>query len=232
MSGAVAPDLAALTWRDLENGADGADARTVLVVPLGATEQHGPHLPLSTDTDIAVALAVRLAARVRSAVVAAPVAFGASGEHQGFPGTLSIGQEAVQLLVIELVRSAAATFSRTVLVSAHGGNARPLDRAVRHLRAEKHDVLAFSPRWDGDAHAGRTETSLMLALAPEKVRLDRAEAGDTSPIESLMPRLRAGGLRAVTANGVLGDPAGASAEEGERLLSRAVDDLVSLVTSR
>lgn len=201
----------------------------VLVVPLGATEQHGPHLPVSTDTDIAVALAERLARQSPEVVVTMPVAFGASGEHQDFPGTLSIGQEAVELLLVELCRSADTSFSRTLIISAHGGNAEPVVRAVRRLREESRDVRAFAPRWKGDAHAGRTETSVMLALAPERVRLENAEPGNTTAIAELMPRLRRDGLRAVTANGVLGDPAGASAEEGEELLRRTVDDLVALV---
>jgi len=218
--------LGSLTWPEV---ADRAHAEPILAVPLGATEQHGPHLPLSTDTDIAVALAERLAREVRSVVVAAPVAFGASGEHQGFPGTLSIGQAAVELLLVELVRSAAATFSRTVIVSAHGGNAEPVARAVRRMRHEGRDVLAFSPRWGGDAHAGRTETSVMLALAPGRVRLGRAETGNTAPLGELMPRLRRDGVRAVTANGVLGDPTGASAEQGEELLRGAVGELAALV---
>ena len=73
----------------------------------------------------------------------------------------------------------------------------------------------------GDAHAGRTETSLMLALAPSEVLLDRAAAGDTRPIAELLPELRAHGVREVSPNGVLGDPAGASAEEGDAAPSPA-----------
>ena len=75
----------------------------------------------------------------------------------------------------------------------------------------------WSPRSPGgDAHAGRTETSLMLAIAPDAVRLELAEPGCTEPLESLLPRLRAEGVRPVSANGVLGDPTGASADEGAR----------------
>ena len=222
-------ELASLTWTD---AADLAGRGAVLVVPVGATEQHGPHLPMSTDTDIAVALAETLAREVADIVVAPAVAFGSSGEHQGFPGTLSIGQEAVELLLLELVRSATETFPRVLLVSAHGGNAQPVTRAVCRLRGEGRSVLAWAPRWDGDAHAGRTETSVMLALAPHRVRLDAARAGNTSPVRDLLPRLREGGLAAVTANGVLGDPAGANAEEGDTLLRRAAAELAHLVISR
>jgi creatinine amidohydrolase len=159
-------------------------------------------------------------------VVAAPaVAYGSSGEHAGFAGTLSIGREATELLLVELGRSASATFAAVVLVSAHGGNRVPVERAERRLHAEGRRVLAVFPRWPGDAHAGRVETSLMLALHPDRVRRELAEAGATAPIDELMPRLIAGGVRPVSANGVLGDPAGADAAEGRRLLDRAVDEL-------
>ncbi|MBW8482690.1 mycofactocin biosynthesis peptidyl-dipeptidase MftE [Actinomadura parmotrematis] len=204
----------------------------ILVIPVGATEQHGPHLPLSTDTDIAVALADGLAARVPRVVVAPPVAYGASDEHRGFPGTLSIGHETAGLLLMHLLRSAAATFPRVLLVNAHGGNTRAVTSAVRRVRDEGHDVAAWSPRWGGDAHAGRTETSVMLALAPHRVHLDRAAAGNTAPLADLMPRLRTEGLRPVTPNGVLGDPAGACAREGDRLLRHAVEDLVAQAVDR
>ena len=213
--------LAGATWPEAERDMTGA----VLAVPIGSTEQHGPHLPLSTDTDIAVALVGRLAARRRDVVAAPAVAYGSSGEHAGFAGTLTIGREATELLLVELGRSASATFAAVVLVSAHGGNRVPVERAERRLRAEGRRVLAVFPRWPGDAHAGRVETSLMLALHPDRVRRDLAEAGATAPIDELMPRLVAGGVRPVSANGVLGDPAGADAAEGRRLLDRAVAEL-------
>jgi mycofactocin precursor peptide peptidase len=217
--------LADVTWTDADRGA--ADA--LLAVPLGSTEQHGPHLPLSTDTDIAVALA-GLLARARPTVAIAPaLPYGSSGEHEDFAGTLSIGQEALELTLVELCRSASATFERILLISAHGGNAEAVDRAQRRLRGEGRDVLAWAPSWAGDAHAGRTETSLMLALAPEHVRRDEAGAGNVAPIARLLPLLRVGGVRAVSSNGVLGDPAGASALEGGRLLRAASQELVAMV---
>jgi len=209
-----------LTWPQAR-----ARSGRVLVVPLGATEQHGPHLPLSTDTDVARALASRLAGRRADVDVAPAVPYGASGEHAGFPGTLSVGQEALELLLVELVRSATSTWRRVVLLSAHGGNAAPLRRAVARLRAESRDVRAWSPSWPGDAHAGRTETSLQLALSPQRVLLAHAVAGATAPLADLLPQLTAGGVAAVSPTGVLGDPAGASAAEGERLLDAAVDAL-------
>lgn len=217
--------LAGLTWPDAADVA----ATTVLAVPVGSTEQHGPHLPLSTDTDVAVALAGRLAAAVPAVRVAPAIAYGASGEHADFPGTLSIGTEALRQVLVELVRSADA-FAGVVLVSAHGGNADAVAAAVATLTAEGRRVLAWAPRHArGDAHAGRTETSLMLALSPAAVRLAAAEAGNRRPLGELAALLRSAGVRAVSPNGVLGDPAGASVTEGERLLDALSADLVAAV---
>jgi len=206
-----------------------AAAGALLAIPVAATEQHGPHLPLSTDTDLAVALCARLAAARPGVLAAPPVAYGASGEHQDFPGTLSIGTEAVELLLVELCRSATRTFSRVLLVSTHGGNAGAVRRAERRLRAESRDILAWLPAWGGDAHAGRAGTSLELALAPDRVRPGRAAAGNTRPLTELMSQLRRSGVRAVSPNGVLGDPAGASAAEGAALLGRLTAGLLAAV---
>ncbi|HEV7652878.1 MAG TPA: mycofactocin biosynthesis peptidyl-dipeptidase MftE [Actinophytocola sp.] len=206
-----------------------AAAGAVLAVPLGSTEQHGPHLPLSTDTDVAVALCARLAAARPDVLVAPPVPYGSSGEHAGFAGTLSIGRAAVELLVLELARSATETFAHVVFVSAHGGNAEPVSRAVARLRAEGRDVVLFQPSWPGDPHAGREETAMLLALRPAVVRAERGVRGDRRPLAELMPLLRAGGVRAVTPTGVLGDPAGATAAEGAALLDRLAADLAGMV---
>ena len=215
--------LGALTSPEV---AELAAAGAVLAVPVGSTEQHGPHLPLATDADLAVALCTQLGAQLDSPVVVAPlVPYGSSGEHEGFAGTISIGQQATELLLTELGRSATATFPRVLLVSTHGGNTEAVRRAVARLRAESRDVSVWFPRWPGDAHAGRSETSLQLALAPATVRRDRAEAGNTTPIAELMPALRTAAVKGVSPNGVLGDPAGASAREGEQLFTALLADL-------
>ena len=220
------PRLGDTAWPEVEGRV--AAGTTTLLVPLGATEQHGPHLPLGTDTDIAVALAEAAADRLPDALVAPAFAYGSSGEHQDFPGTLSIGATATELVLLELGRSAAETFERILFVNAHGGNAAPVAAAVERLRVEGRDVRAWSPHFGGDAHAGRTETSLMLALAEARmtaVREELAEAGNSASLAELIETLRADGVRAVSPNGVLGDPAGASAAEGRALLAAAVEDL-------
>src|SRR4051812_3063155 len=203
MTAASAAELAAMTSPEVlaHAAADG-----VLAIPIGSTEQHGPHLPLGTDADVALAVSRGLAERMPTVAVAPLIAYGSSGEHAGFAGTLSIGQPALELLLLELGRSAGETYRRQVYVSAHGGNAAACVRAVTRLRAESRDVLLWMAHWDGDAHAGRTETALQLALHPDRVRLDLAAAGNVTPIRELLPRLRTGGVRAVSPNGVLGDP--------------------------
>jgi creatinine amidohydrolase len=177
-------------------------------------------------------LAAGLADRLPEEVVVAPtLPYGASGEHQAFPGTLSIGQAAMELVVLELVRSATETFPRVLLISAHGGNRASVTSAVRRLRGEERDVRAWTPAavWRGDAHAGRTETSVMLALGSDHVQLEYSAAGNVAPLGDLLPGLVSAGVRAVSPNGVLGDPSGASEQEGHGLLEAAVDDLVRAV---
>lgn len=213
-------NLAELSWVQIAGA-----ARRVLVVPLGSLEQHGPHLPLDTDTRIALAVATRAADGRDGVAVAPAVAFGASGEHAGFPGTLSIGTPALTELLVELGRDASRDWDAMLVVNAHGGNRDAVQAALSRLHAEarRADVFHVSPP-GADAHAGRTETSLLLHLDPRAVDLAMADAGETRPVSDLMDRLRRDGLRSVSPNGVLGDPRNATAEEGARLLAELVGD--------
>ena len=212
-----------LTTEDLAN----SDARTLLV-PLGATEQHGPHLPIGTDTIIAERWAEAIADRLPSSLVAPSLPYGSSGEHQDFAGTLSIGQDALRTVLVELARSAAHRFRRVVFVSGHGGNALPLNSAVTQLRAEGHRVHGLLPIIEGaDAHAGHTETSLLMWLEEHSVRTDRLQPGNTRPLSDLIDELRQSGLATVTDNGVLGDPRSASSEVGEAIFLTLTDQALA-----
>jgi creatinine amidohydrolase len=215
--------LAGAAWPDLPE-------HPLLLVPLGAVEQHGHHLPLGTDTTVACAVAESAVDVLDGVLLAPALAYGASGEHEGFPGTVSIGTEALTGLLVEYGRSAGRWVGRLVVVNGHGGNLDALRTAVPRLRSEGRDVAWFPCGVPGaDAHAGRTETSLLLHVEPERVRTDRAVAGETTPIAQLLPRLRAEGVRAVSPTGVLGDPAGASAEEGADLLAAMAARLADAV---
>jgi mycofactocin precursor peptide peptidase len=213
--------LAAATWPEI-------GAAPLVVVPLGSVEQHGPHLPLATDTAVAAAVAADAVPSLDGALLAPALAYGASGEHEDFPGTISLGTEALTALLVEYGRSACRWAGRVLVVNGHGGNLDALRSAGALLRREGRDLAWFPCSVPGgDAHAGRTEVSLMLHVEPAGVRADRAEAGVTTPIDELLPRLRAEGVRAVSPTGVLGDPAGASAEEGGRLLAGLVERVVA-----
>lgn len=220
-------DLGAATWPEVEATGRGH----VLAVPLGSLEQHGPHLPLDTDTRIAVALALRLAATLPGVAVGPALPYGASGEHAGFPGTLLLGHEVLAEVVVELVRSARTSFAGVVVISGHGGNGEGLALAEKRCRADGDALLVWTAvTKGGDAHAGRTETSLLLALDEGSVRIDRAEPGCTEPLEAIMPRLHAEGVRPVSSNGVLGNPQGASVAEGRTLLDEMAGSLADAVT--
>lgn len=204
-----------------------------LLIPLGSTEQHGPHLPLDTDTRIAAAVARSAAMRLAGALprtewlVAPALAYGASGEHQSFPGTISIGTPALTTLLVEYGRSATCWTSRLVFVNGHGGNIEALRVAAARLRAEGRDV-GWCPCAvpDADAHAGHTETSLLLYLSPADVRTDSVRAGNKAPLAELIPAMRRGGVAAVSAVGVLGDPTTATAGAGERIFAAMVEGAV------
>jgi mycofactocin system creatininase family protein len=207
--------LAEVAWTEVAE-------RPLVLVPVGSTEQHGPHLPLETDTLVATSVAQRLA-ETHGGYVAPALNFGASGEHQDFPGVVSIGTDALTVMLVELVRSLSLWAGRVVLVNGHGGNVQALTTAVAQLCSEGHNVDWVPCAVAGDAHAGHTETSLMMHLAPWLVRHHRTEPGNIRPIAELLPDLTAHGVREISANGVLGDPTGATAAQGAELFEQMVE---------
>lgn len=218
--------LSALTTKDVS-----AAARQIVAIAVGSCEQHGKHLPLDTDTRIAEALCASLASTHEDILVGPTITITASGEHQGFAGTLSIGTAALTTVLVEIVRS--AQWARGVIfVNGHGGNAQAVTSALKLLKREGRRVSAWWPQIEnGDAHAGFTETSLMLAICPEAVRLDLAEVGETRPLAEIATELRRGGVAAVSENGVLGDPRNATAQHGRELLEILAEQLRAHVAS-
>ena len=170
------------------------------------------------------------AAQQDSRILIAPsLTISASGEHAGFPGTLSIGTEALTQVLVEIVRSADWS-NGVVFVNGHGGNADAVYGATRTLTSEHRKVAAWWPCIEhGDAHAGASETSMMLVINPEQVNMAKVEAGSTKPISEIAAQLRSGGVRAVSTNGVLGDPTTATSEHGHNLLSQLTHDLVTFI---
>lgn len=223
-------ELANATSRQLQS------TSPALIIPVGSTEQHGPHLPLDTDTRIATAVARALADRLVPAneskwMVAPAIEYGASGEHEEFSGTVSIGTSALRLLLVEFGRSASRWASRLVFVNGHGGNVEALATAAALLRYEGRDVGWCSCRAENaDAHAGHTETSVLLHISPADVWIDERVPGNSAPLGQLMPAMRQGGIAAVSEVGILGDPTTATAEEGARIFAEMVDGCLRRVT--
>lgn len=216
--------LSSLSTQDIA-----ARSRPIIALPIGSCEQHGPHLPLDTDTRIAIALCERLASAHDNILIAPATAIAASGEHAGFAGTLSIGTAALTTVLVETVRSANWA-AGVVFINGHDGNAHAVHAAVAVLHGEQRRVTAWWPQLDdADAHAGNTETSLMLVIAPETVRMDLAEVGVTTPLTEILDGLRLHGVASVSPNGVLGDPRTATAAQGQELLTRFAAQLISHV---
>ena len=221
--------------------------QSVCVLPCGAMEQHGPHLPLGTDTIIARALAARLAEACgeRLPWVCLPtLAYGISPEHLAFSGTLSLSREAFCAVVRSIASSLAEHgVRRLVLLNAHGGNSDALGSILRELREEIGLTVILldiyrsralgSATGRQDWHAGRLETSLYMALSSAVVDVP-------APEPSFEPRAWSQAEMVklpwrsdeISPSGIIGDPSGATAELGrhlvEDLIAEMVDGLRSL----
>jgi creatinine amidohydrolase len=238
----AACELDKLTWPEVKAAIDGG--RDTVVMALGATEQHGLHMPLATDALLGDHMARLLAERI-DAFVAPTLRVGCSEHHVGFAGTMSISEATMHAVIVDLVRSLlSGGFHRIVLLPSHGGNFAPLAAALELLDAnERAHVVAVTdlsvlfqiaqlgeheygvPLADGGLHAGEWETSLLLALHPELVKMEHAEAGFTGDLQEAVASMFSGGVASISSNGAIGDPTSASREHGERYWS-AVEEIV------
>lgn len=218
-----------LTSADIE----GRDV--IVILPLGSWEQHGPHLPLDTDSIIIDAVVTRTVQSHPHGdlfVVAPTMPITASDEHAGFAGGLSTGTAALADAVVAVGRSASAWAAGVVIANGHGGNADALHAIASALGHEsvRHSVWSLPAYRGGDMHAGRTETSLMLHLDASHVRLDRIPPGSDTEIS--VDDLRAKGVRATSSSGVLGRPSLASAEHGEQVMTAYLESFTNHLTER
>jgi len=230
-----------LSWTDIVSLPDREN--TVIVLPAGATEQHGPHLPCSVDTVISSGVVGHALARLPDSIPAfsiPPISYGKSEEHLHFPGTLTLSGTTLLATIIEIGESVYRSgFRKLLIVNAHGGQPQPLEMAARELRLRHGDFVIISQSaWRlpnvaakflseqekrRSMHAGHGETALMLALAPETVRLDRAVANypPEFPSKMLSPDGRpacAWAARDFGPSGVIGDPRPATLEQGLAIL--------------
>jgi creatinine amidohydrolase len=224
------------------------ERRTVLLLPLGATEPHGPHAPLKTDTLISVGICERAAERLDNdpdvrALVLPPLPYGVTRYGAAFPGVVSIGEATLRAVVIEIASSLAAQgFRQIVLVNNHfePEQVRTLREAVRELGGgarlldltRKQNVERLTDEFrSGSCHAGRYETSLVLADEPGLVRRERMETLESKMID--MPAAIAAGQTDFLAMGMdrayCGAPAEATAEEGEQSFETLTELLIDLI---
>jgi creatinine amidohydrolase len=238
-----------MSWPEVRAELDAG--RDTVVIAFGATEQHGPHLPLATDALIGDHLARLIADRL-DAFVAPTVRIGCSEHHLEFPGTLSVSESTFHSVVADVVRSLArGGFRRIVLLPTHGGNFRPLAEALEQLGSiDGVELCALTDLGtlfaiaevgvqeygvalgEGGLHAGEWETSMLMSIHPELVRLDERQAGYTGDMQSAVGAIFGAGVHSVAANGVIGDPAQSSAEHGARYWEMVETITLSAVTPR
>jgi creatinine amidohydrolase len=241
-----------MNWPDIKRAIE--SGFTTVVVAVGSTEQHGPHLPTMTDARIGEDTAERVARKLGRTLLARTIAVGLSEHHMAFAGTISLKAETLLLIIRDYVTSLARHgFTRIVFIPMHGGNFKTVEQAIEEAR-ESHPgiditgftdltgLLGFSARSAADhgvsveasgGHAGEFETSVMMALEGRLVAVDRFTPGYLGPFgEAELKLMFEKGMLALSANGILGDPRTASAEKGEAYLERLADFVVSKIVPK
>ncbi len=209
------------------------------VLGVGATEYHGPHLPYGADTLVANELALRVAARMEGMLVLPPIAYGMSWHHQSFPWTLSLRPETLMRLVYDIAASLyASNINKLLVITAHDGNLAPVEMAARQIHHDLDMHLAVMFGWQERAravlaaegymvdlnHAGQSETSAVMAVAPELVH--PAAAIDTPDEPIYLPIRVFGSYDQVAPAGYAGAATQGNAADGERLFQAAVNHVL------
>jgi creatinine amidohydrolase len=258
MHGSIPPEryYPYLTWTEIQSMPD--KANVVLIQPVGSIEQHGPHLPLVVDSAIGVSVLGRALAKLDPMIPAyalPPLVYGKSNEHWHFPGTITLSAQTLLAVLREVGESLyRAGFRKLILLNSHGGQPQVLEIAARDLHQTYADFLVFPhftwrvPPVDAVArdllspkeleygiHAGDAETSLMLAILPDQVRMDQAvcEFPPDLPADSLLSMEGqlpfAWMTRDLTQSGVLGDATLATREKGDCLLAALAEGWVEVI---
>lgn len=250
MHGWIPPDrfFPYLTWEQVAQMPQRAKA--VLIQPLGSIEQHGYHLPLVVDIGISTAVIGRTLAKLPPDVPIyslPPLPYGKATEHLDFPGTISLSTQTLTNVLLEVAESVYRSgFRKLILWNSHGGQPQILELVARDLRQQYRDFWVFPfftwrvppmralaaelfPERENllGIHAGEAETSLMLAILPDRVYLDRAQAAYPAvpyqylSIEGDLPLPWV--TKDLSETGTIGDPTAASREKGERIMATLVE---------
>ena len=225
-----------------------ANGYKTVVIGVGSTEQHGPHLPTMTDTRIGDEIANRVALKLDNALQARTIPIGISDHHLAFGGTISIKPETLKMIICDYVNSLVQCgFTRIIFLPSHGGNFVSIEQAVKESQIKYPelkiigytDLLGFANFLnsvsnefgitddESGAHAGESETSIMMLLENNLVLKEKFECGYLGPTgEEEVRIILAKGMPALTKNGILGDPSKASSEKGEVYLERLSSFLV------
>ena len=204
--------------------------KPTVIIPVGSIEQHGAHLPISTDSDIVTEIASRLAKKC-DYVVFPTISYGVSWEHEPL-FNLSLKENNFRQMLHDIIISLRKNhIKKIIILNGHHGNLQVLDR-IRQLDYQRHMILSYWHFLDHEFdHAGFVETSLMLAIS-NKVKMKKAIKGLITKELSEKEKKRisklstkAGGFPKVTKNGVWGDPTGATKKDGQRFLSEIVRNL-------
>ena len=242
-----------LTWKDIQTMPD--KENVVIIQPVGAIEQHGHHLPLIVDSAIGVGVLGKALAKLEPDIPAYALPnlfYGKSNEHWHFPGTITLSAQTLLAVLMEMADSIyRAGFRKLVLMNSHGGQPQVMEIAARDIHQKYGDFLVFplftwrvpnvakelisAKELELGIHAGDAETSLMLSLLPEQVKMERAvaEYPQGLPEDSLLSmegKLPFAWLtRELSQSGTLGDPTPATKEKGDRILESLVSGWVRVI---
>ncbi|MBD1824338.1 creatininase family protein [Cyanobacteria bacterium FACHB-DQ100] len=245
-----------LSWTDIESMPN--KENVVIVQPIGAIEQHGAHLPLAVDSAISVAVLGKALSQLDPNIPAyalPPLYYGKSNEHWHFPGTITLSTQTLLAVLIEVAESIyRAGFRKLVFINSHGGQPQILEIAARDLHQQYEDFALFplftwkvptigaiaselfsEKELELGIHAGDVETSLLLSILPDQVKMERAKAeyplgepqAGVLSMEGALPF--AWMTRDLSRSGVLGDPTTATKEKGDRILTALVNGWVQVL---